>query len=96
MVKNDSRLAFLHELIPEMVSVQAALEAQRSRSISQSLATAASTSNTQSPASTPSKAGSSESVNMDASKANRSIADFFAKKPTNQVDIEDMQWIVNA
>lgn len=76
-----------------MVSVQAALEAQRSRSLmNQPMATTASTSNTHSPTSTPSKQGSAESVTSETSKTNRPITDFFAKKPAPEVDIEDMQW----
>ncbi len=83
VIKSDSRLTFLNDLIPEPVSVQAALEAQRTRGISSSAP--------HSPASV--EKSPSEVSSSDKSKSNSSsISDFFAKKSamnSTDIDIED-------
>ena len=90
VIKADPRLSFLNELIPEPVSVQAALEAQRSRGISNAPPSAP-----HSPSSV--EKCSAEDISSDPGKSKTSsnassIADFFAKRSataSTEIDIED-------
>ena len=77
VIKSDARLTFLSDLIPEPVSVQTALEAQRARGLT----------------STSTAMVEDSLSEVGRSKSNSSsISDFFAKKSvmsSADIDIED-------
>lgn len=91
-IKSDPRLAFLNDLIPEPVSVQSALEAQRARVNSNPSPSAP-----HSPSSDLQDKSASVELSASTSDAGKSrstsstIADFFAKRSaaSTDIDIED-------